>query len=60
MQAEGSSPPDAVALDHGIDGETYAEMLEMGGREARDRLHIKLPAFGGKPKTASHIPGISR
>ena len=29
-----------------VDGDTYMEFIEMGGRTAREQLRMKLPTFG--------------
>lgn len=32
-----------------VDGDTYMEFIEMGGRTAREQLRMKLPTFGAAP-----------
>jgi hypothetical protein len=33
-----------------VDGEEYMEYIEMGGRDAREQLRMKLPEFGAAAK----------
>jgi len=40
----------ATVQEHVITGEEVAEHIEMGGREAREKLAMRLPKFGA-PQT---------
>lgn len=33
-----------------VNGDEYMEYIEMGGRDARDQLRMKLPEFAAAPK----------
>lgn len=37
------------AQDVIVDGDSYMEYIEMGGRSAREQLRMKLPTFGAAP-----------
>ncbi|KAK9903383.1 hypothetical protein WJX75_004519 [Coccomyxa subellipsoidea] len=40
-----AAPPEDVI----VDGDSYMEYIEMGGRSAREQLRMKLPTFGAAP-----------
>jgi hypothetical protein len=41
-----------------VTGDEYARFIEMGGRDARDRLALKLPSFGAPPKPARRTESL--